>query len=344
METVRITKAASAHPPHRIGQEEAAEYLSSLGQSPRRIAAIVRGSQIASRSMLLSPDELLELRSIESRNDLYRHAAPELAMEAASRVTDSSITPRTSVIATSSCTGYQLPGLSAQLARSLGLSGNVARVPITEAGCAGGVVALTVAAEHLRSRPHAAGLAVACELCSLAFQPGEDDGLLMSNLIFADGAGAAVLESGPGQGIEVIDTTSFLVPGSEDRLGFDLTDSGFTAVLDRCLPDIVPGGMAHAAGELLRRNGLTPADITAWLLHPGGARILSGIEHCLDIGRERTGWTRESMHEYGNTSSAAIFDVLARYFERPVPHGDWVVVAAFGPGVSVDLMLGRQAC
>lgn len=344
METVRITRAMSAHPPHRIGQDEAAEYLSSLGQPPRRIAAIVRGSQIASRAMLLSPDELLELQSIESRNDLYRHAAPELAMEAASRIADTSITSRASVIATSSCTGYQLPGLSAQLARSLGLPSNVVRVPITEAGCAGGVVALTVAAEHLRSRPHAVGLAVACELCSLAFQPGEDDGQLMSNLIFGDGAGAAVLESGPGAGIDVVDTASFLVPGSEDRLGFDLTDAGFTAVLDRCLPDIVPGALVHAAGELLRRHGLTPGDIAAWLLHPGGARILSGIERCLDIGRERTGWTWESMHDYGNASSAAIFDVLARYFERPVPVGDWVVIGAFGPGVSVDLILGRQSC
>jgi alkylresorcinol/alkylpyrone synthase len=166
----------------------------------------------------------------------------------------------------------------------------------------------------------------------------------MSNLIFGDGAGAAVLESGPGSGIDVVDTASFLVPGSERRLGFDLTDAGFTAVLDRRLPDIVPGAMVHAAGELLRRHGLTPADVTAWLLHPGGARILSGIEHCLDIGRDRTGWTRESMHDHGNASSAAIFDVLARYFERPVPDGNWIVVGAFGPGVSIDLILGRQVC
>ena len=64
----------------------------------------------------------------------------------------------------------------------------------------------------------------------------------------------------------------------------------------------------------------------------------------MGIDRAQTTWSWESLHDYGNASSAAIFDVLARYLARPAPGATWVVIAAFGPGVSVDLMLGRQHC
>ena len=44
------------------------------------------------------------------------------------------------------------------------------------------------------------------------------------------------------------------------------------------------------------------------------------------------------MQEYGNTSSAAIFDVLRRYLED-LSSGEVAVAAAFGPGVSIELLL-----
>ena len=49
------------------------------------------------------------------------------------------------------------------------------------------------------------------------------------------------------------------------------------------------------------------------------------------------------MREFGNTSSAAIFDVIRRYLDSPSEPGP-VVIAAFGPGVSVELLLVDRAC
>ena len=176
----------------------------------------------------------------------------------------------------------------------------------------------------------------------LSFHPNTDDDTLTANLIFGDGAGAALVEPGDGPGLEIIDWASFLVPGSEHALGFDLTDRGFRAVINRSLADIVAPHTKHAIERLLHRNGLDPCGVDAWLLHPGGARILHKVEAAFGIPKAAMQWSWDSLQEFGNTSSAAIFDVLRRYIDDPVAPRGWGVIAAFGPGVSIELLLVRS--
>jgi len=106
---------------------------------------------------------------------------------------------------------------------------------------------------------------------------------------------------------------------------------------------ILPPATGVAATRLLRRNGLEQGDVAAWLLHPGGAKILLGIEKQLGIERERTRWSWDAMRDHGNTSSAAIFAVLERYLGEPRPE-EFAIVAAFGPGVSIEFLLVRRRC
>jgi alkylresorcinol/alkylpyrone synthase len=337
---VRITRAASAFPLHRVTQEEAVRRVVASGAPVRRAAAIARGSKIESRATVLPAADIAALGCLDARNAVYRREAPALAAAAAAAVLEPATLPPPRFVATSSCTGVHLPGLSAELAVRLDLPRNTARVPVTEAGCAGGVVALALAVDHLRSRPGASALAVAAELCSLAYHAEPGDEVLTSNLIFGDGAGAALLEARPGPGIEVVATASHLVPAPTGALGFELTAAGFRPYLGRDLPRLVPAGLSAAVLPLLRDHGLQLSDISAWLLHPGGARIIDGIEACLALDRAQTRWTRDSLAANGNTSSAAIFDVVARYLAEPAPVGSW----AFGPGIAVEVMLGRRRC
>lgn len=79
----------------------------------------------------------------------------------------------------------------------------------------------------------------------------------------------------------------------------------------------------------------------AWLVHPGGSRILSGIEKELAVDSHSMRWSWASLREFGNTSSAAIFDVLRRYLCEPGPE-EWGMVVGFGPGVSIELVLVRR--
>lgn len=343
METVRITRAASAHPAFGLEQDAAAACVARLAGDDRRVSAIARATRIARRHLALTPAELLLLGAIEERNAVYRRLAPPLAREAALPVLPADVS-RIGVVASSSCTGYALPGWGARLVNDLGLRSDTARLPITEAGCAGGAVALARATDFLRARPGAAALAVACELCSLAFHAGGDEGNITASLIFADGAGAALLETGPGPGLFVVDSASVLVPASEHLLGFDLTDRGFYPVLDRRLARVLAPAAASAARGLLRRHELASDAVTAWLLHPGGPRILSGLASALQFDDRLARWSWDSLRDFGNTSSAAIFDVLARYLaDEEAPPGP-AVLAAFGPGVAVELLLLDRRC
>lgn len=126
--------------------------VGELGGAERRAAALARGSHIDERQTTLPAAELLALGTIEQRNAVYIAEAPALCLSAARKALGERPASHVSFVATSSCTGYHLPGLSAQVSLALGFESSVGRLPITEAGCAGGVVAMTATADHLRAR------------------------------------------------------------------------------------------------------------------------------------------------------------------------------------------------
>lgn len=340
MNSVKVRRVAVCHPEFRLDQAEAARRIGEATGEPRRAAALARGTRIDQRHVVLPPDEIGKLGSIEARNLVYAREAPRLAREAASEALRGGTVD---FLVTTSCTGYVSPGWDVDLVEQLPLPCDTQRLPITLAGCAGGVLSLARATDYLRSRPGSGALAVSVELCSLAFHADAEEGNLTSTLIFGDGAGAALLTSDEDvDGLEVVDSASILVPGARRHLGFDLTDRGFYPLLTRSLASVLPGATAKATRSLLGRNGVTFSDLGFWLLHPGGAKILAGIETCFGLARERTHWAWDSMREYGNTSSAAIFDVMRRYLDDAAAPKGWGIVAGFGPGVSVELLLVRS--
>jgi alkylresorcinol/alkylpyrone synthase len=341
-DTVRITRVQTAHPPLRITQEEAIAALARETGEDKRLAALARGSAIRQRAVLLAPDKLARLGGAGERSAHYWPAAADLAMEAAKGLVDGKA-DRVECLATSSCTGYHLPGLAVELQARLGLAEDIQRIPLTDPGCAGGVAVMSHVARHISGCAGARALAVAVELCSLSLQFDTTRGNLTSALIFGDGAGAALLETGDGPGLQILDSSSTLIPNSQHLLGFELRDTGFAPVLERDLVDLLPAHLHRAATALMTRNGLALTDITAWLVHPGGARILHQLEQCLYLPEGSTRWSWDSLAEYGNTSSAAIFDVLRRYMDDMPRVGEYAMVAAFGPGVAIELLLVR-AC
>jgi alkylresorcinol/alkylpyrone synthase len=130
-----------------------------------------------------------------------------------------------------------------------------------------------------------------------------------------------------------------LVPDSRDDLGFALTNAGFRSILSREVADVLAEPTVEAVRELLLRHELLPADVGFWLVHAGGPRILSGVEQCFHLPEGSLRWSWQTLRETGNTSSASIFEVLRRYMaDEDAPRG-WGVVIAFGPGVSIELLL-----
>lgn len=84
----------------------------------------------------------------------------------------------------------------------------------------------------------------------------------------------------------------------------------------------------------------TAADFD-WALHPGGSTIITGVEQAMNLTQEHLRASYEIYVKYGNSSSATIMAVMDKL--RNMGEGrEHVVACAFGPGISLEMMVLRR--
>ena len=244
------------------------------------------------------------------------------------------------MIITVSCTGFMIPSLDAHLINLMGFRPDVRRMPLTELGCAAGAMALTRASEFVRAFPDKTVLIVSVELATLTFQRGDlSQANLISCVLFGDGAAAAVVTGRQAAGPRILDAETYTFPQSLDAMGFDLRDTGFHIVLSKDVPqlirDKIRGWSTVPASRDLRHD-----QITAFILHPGGQKLLSYVEEQLGLCRCDTQFSWDVLTQYGNLSSATILFILHEWLtKRTMAPGEFGLAAAFGPGFSAELLL-----
>ena len=69
-------------------------------------------------------------------------------------------------------------------------------------------------------------------------------------------------------------------------------------------------------------------------MHPGGPKILDGVESALQLKDDQLAESREVLAEYGNMSSPTILLILSRLRAQHAPRP--CVALAFGPGLVVE--------
>ena len=240
-----------------------------------------------------------------------------------------------------------IPSLDAYLVDDLGLRRDVRRLPITELGCAGGAAALARAHDFLVGFPGACALVIAVELPSLSMQRADlSPANLVSTALFGDGAAAAVLTGGetalaraPGS-VAILETLCHIWPRSTYALGFDLKDDGFHTVLSKDVPALLKSEITALVTALAARRGLDRAQLTSFVLHPGGRKILGFVEEELGLTRADTQPSWDVLRDYGNQSSASVLFVLHEWLAHRRPAaGTHGVLAAFGPGLTSEMLL-----
>jgi alkylresorcinol/alkylpyrone synthase len=317
-----------------------------FGLDDRRLEAmmgVIDHAQVHSRHAILPVDEIIRPRSLTETSREYQTHAVRLGREVAeASLAKAGVTPAdVDLIITVSCTGFMIPSLDAHLIDIMGFRSGVRRLPLTELGCAAGAMALARAGEFVRAFPGATVLIVSVELPTLTFQRDDSSQAnLISSVLFGDGAAAAVVTGRASGGPRILDTETYTFPHSLDAMGFDLRDGGFHIVLSKDVPEIVRHRIAPLVAEFLARHNLTRREISAFLLHPGGRKLLSNIERELQLCRCETQVSWDVMWRYGNLSSATILFILdARLSQHDLSAGAYGLVAAFGPGFSAELVL-----
>lgn len=201
--------------------------------------------------------------------------------------------------------------------------------------------------DYLLGRPDHVAVLLSVELCSLTFQ--RDDASL-ANLVatglFGDGAAAVVAcgarRTGEADGPTIVDTRSRLYPDTGGIMGWDIKDSGFQVVLDPEIPDVVRRFLADDVQGFLGDHGLKPKDVTAWVCHPGGPKVLEAVTESLELPDGALDVTWRHLADVGNLSSSSVLHVLRDTLAtRRPPTGTPGLLLAMGPGFACELVLLR---
>ena len=339
---VRLVGLSTATPPITATADEVLDALSSA--RGRRLPRLPAKEGARTRQLAEPLSSLIEPRTQSQQTDAYLEHARTLARQVCCDALERSGVARDQVglVIGVSCTGVVLPSIDAELIPILGLSRDVARLPITELGCGAGIAGLARAVDYLRAYPDRAVLLFAVELPSLTFQPDDHSvDNLVAAMVFGDGAGAAVLRrTGGPEGLRIDHCGTVLVPDGASHLGFELRDGGLRVVLSRELPHVVEANLREAVESFLAAAGTTLSEIDLVAAHPGGPRIFDAVEHALALGPGALAMSRGVFEDFGNASSAGIFFVLDA-LQRSGASGRGLAIA-FGPGLSIELALMRM--
>ncbi len=344
---VTIAATATAVPPHIITREEVKTYLGRVFPlDDLRLAAmmaIVDNSQVQRRYCIFPIEYLIGPRPLAQLTREYQEHAVRLGRQVACQaLTNAGLKPADiALLITVSCTGVMIPSLDAHLVNDLGFRSDVRRLPITELGCAAGAAAFSLATDYVRAYPDKNVLLIAVELPSLTFQRSDySQANLISSVLFGDGAAAAVVTGRPAPGPRILDADTFLFPASLDAMGFDLRETGFHIVLSKDVPQLIREQIKGLLTRFLERNGLDRRQISAFVLHPGGQKLLAYMEEELGLCRCDTQFSWDVLRDYGNLSSASVLFVLHEWLhKKQMPAGSYGVMAAFGPGFSAEMLL-----
>ena len=348
---IHVAAVGRAFPPHFYDQETLLAALkhawSSRHHNSDRLDAIHRHVMVGGRHLALPLEEYASLDSWEKANTRWIAIAQDIGAEAVRQALDrAGLAPAdVDALIFVSVTGIATPSIDARLMNRLGLPPRVKRTPIFGLGCVAGATGIVRAADHVRAYPGQVAVLLSVELCSLTIQHAD---VSVPNLIatglFGDGAAAAVVtdRDTPRSGPAILDSRAVFYPDSERVMGWDITDSGFRIVLSADVPQVVYGHLAADVDRFLSDHGLTRDDITTWVSHPGGPKVLEAVQAALHLPEGALDASWRSLRAVGNLSSASVLMVLEDVMcgERPDP-GQYGLLLAMGPGFCSELVLLR---
>lgn len=337
-------------PEHVITMEETLDLARTIHANHPQLPLALRligNTGVLTRHIVQPIEETLKHPGFEQRNKLYEAEAkarvPEVVRGA---LADAELTPADiDVIIYVSCTGFMMPSLTAWLINAMDFPSNTRQIPIAQLGCAAGGAAINRAHDFCTAYPEANALIVACEFCSLCYQPVDlGVGSLLSNGLFGDGVAAAVVRGTGGVGVSLERNGSYLIPKTEDWIAYDVRATGFHFLLDKRVPATMEP-LAPALKQLAEDHTWDACDLDFYIVHAGGPRILDDLSKFLQVPPEAFRFSRATLTEYGNIASAVVLDALRRLFdEGGAEHNAKGLLAGFGPGITAEMALGRWTC
>ena len=348
---MRIAGVGSAFPRHYYSQQQIAAALKRHWceglENPDVLDRLFARVGVKGRHLALPIAAYDDLTTWGKANSAWIEAAEELAEQSLCKaLTRSGLSERdVDAIFFVSVTGIASPSIDARLINRMNLRTDVKRHPIFGLGCVAGAAGVARAADYVRAFPqHVAGL-ISVELCSLTWQRKD---ISMANLIsaglFGDGSAAVIVvgEERQAAGPRILATRSSFYRGTEDVMGWDISEEGFRIVLSDEVPKMVHKHLSRDVDTFLAEYDLTRDDVETWIMHTGGPKVLEATAESLQLPKAALSASWESLERVGNLSSSSVLLVLEEFMNRrrPAP-GSYSIMAAMGPGFCAELVLLR---
>ena len=347
----RIAGVASAFPRQYYRQQEIADALQRhWGEgldNPKVLERLLTRVGVDGRYLALPIEAYDDLTTWGKSNNAWIDVAEELAEQSICRaLTRAGLCEADlDAIFFVSVTGVASPSIDARLMNRMNLRPDIKRNPIFGLGCVAGAAGIARASDYVRAFPDQCAVLVSVELCSLTWQRND---LSVANLIsaglFGDGSAAVIVAGSEREiaGPEVIGTRSSFYRGTEEVMGWNISEEGFKIVLSPGVPDMVRKHLAKDVDAFLADYDLDRSDIDSWIMHTGGPKVLEATAETLELPEGALDVSWECLRRVGNLSSASVLLVLEEFMNRRRPTaGSYSILAAMGPGFCSELVLLR---
>jgi polyketide synthase Type III len=335
------------------------DLLDFYGITDPRVRSVFLNSAIQRRYLSLPPRGGDGVPAAEGQADLLgKHK--ELAVDMGMRAIDACLKNAGAGIddighlCCVTSTGFLTPGLSALLIRAMGIAPRCGRVDIVGMGCNAGLNALAVSAAWAAAHPGQLALVLCAEACSAAYVFDQTMRTAVVNSLFGDGAAAIALtvdnpDDGLGDspppgapGPRILSFASHIITDAVGAMRYDWDDAQgkFSFFLDPDIPYVVGGHAELVLDRLLSGAGLRRSDISHWLAHSGGKKVIDAIRVNLGLTRHDVRHTIGVLHDYGNVSSGSFLFSYERLLREGITRpGEYGVLMTMGPGSTIETAL-----
>mgnify|MGYP000282911990 CR=1 FL=1 len=319
--------------------------------SERRVKIVSTGSYIPEKvltnedleKMVDTSDEWISTRTGIRRRHIAREneAASDLAYQASIKALNKKgISPQEldMIIVATITPDMLFPATACILQHKLG----VTDIPAfdLEAACSGFLYGISVASQFIKTGIYKTILVVASETLSKIIDWQDRN----TCVIFADGAGAAILQLSDDQS-GIISTYLGADGGGANLVGVPAGGSRMPASLETVkqrqhymkmkgneLFKRAVKVMVHAVDKALELGNLSYNDLDFFIPHQANIRIIQAVTKRIDLPMEKV---YINLHECGNMSAASIAVALDQAIEeKKINKGDKVLLASFGGGLT----------
>jgi alkylresorcinol/alkylpyrone synthase len=122
-------------------------------------------------------------------------------------------------------------------------------------------------------------------------------------------------------------------------MGWNIVSEGMQVVFARRIPEIVKNYAYEDLTAFLSDNGLTFEDISNYIFHPGGVKVIEAYEKSLSMSNGDLHNSRDILKDYGNMSSVTVLFVLEKFLKERNGNNSYALMSALGPGFSAESLL-----